>query len=101
MSTRVARPGAVPAGRTGTPTTHWMQRGACRLVTGVDFFPTEGAGVLIAQKVCAGCEVRGRCLDYALDEGISHGVWGGTSDRERQRLRAARGRGGAIAACSG
>jgi len=69
-----------------------MERGACRQAASIDFFPSEGSGVLAARKVCAGCEVRGACLDYALAEGIAHGVWGGTSDRERQRIKAARSR---------
>ncbi|HEY2429315.1 MAG TPA: WhiB family transcriptional regulator [Acidimicrobiales bacterium] len=69
-----------------------MERGACRQADGVDFFPTEGAGVVAARKVCGACPVQAACLDYALSEGITHGVWGGTSDRERQRLRAARSR---------
>lgn len=90
---RVARPGGVSAReRVGVPDTDWMADGACRTVIGVDFFPTEGAGVIAARKVCDRCPVRARCLDYALEEGITHGVWGGASDRERQRLRAARAR---------
>lgn len=67
-----------------------MAVGACRTVSGVDFFPNDGAGVLAAQKVCNACPVRRPCLEYALDNSITHGVWGGTSDRERQRLRAQR-----------
>jgi WhiB family redox-sensing transcriptional regulator len=26
------------------------------------------------------------CLDFALDERIDHGVWGGCSERERRRI---------------
>lgn len=39
-----------------------------------------------AKKVCATCTLRMECLDYAManDE---LGVWGGTTQRERNRLR--------------
>ena len=30
--------------------------------------------------------VRGECLVYALEHG-KHGVWGGTSERERRTIR--------------
>jgi WhiB family redox-sensing transcriptional regulator len=94
MSVRTPRP-ATTAFRGGGETSHeWMADGACRSARGVDFFPTDGAGVAAAQKVCAACPVRRPCLQFALDLGITHGVWGGTSDRERQRMRSPRRRAG-------
>jgi Transcription factor WhiB len=36
--------------------------------------------------VCAGCEVRAECLQYALDHSERFGVWGGLSERERREL---------------
>ena len=84
--------GLVPLRETAYPDTDWMMDGACRTAPDVDFFPTEGAGVVVAKRVCARCPVRATCLEYALTEGITHGVWGGASDRERQRIRAARNR---------
>jgi WhiB family redox-sensing transcriptional regulator len=86
MSTRVPRPG----GFSGDATSDWMIEGACRNRRDVEFFPTDGSGVQAARRVCAGCTVRAECLEFALAEGINHGVWGGTSDRERQRIRATR-----------
>jgi len=86
MSARAPRPSALD----GSLPTDWMESGACRNAPGVDFFPSAGSGVLAAQRVCAGCPVREACLEYALIQEISHGVWGGASDRQRQRLRAAR-----------
>jgi WhiB family redox-sensing transcriptional regulator len=43
-------------------------------------------GVEAAKRVCKTCEVRSLCLEYALHNRIDHGVWGGTSERERRRI---------------
>lgn len=68
-----------------TMQTEWMNRGKCREVSWEVFFPHVGAGVIVAKTICATCRVRRECLDYALDHHINHGVWGGSSERERAR----------------
>jgi hypothetical protein len=52
------------------------------------FFPSLGASLKPAQKVCASCPVRAECVCHAEPDG----VWGGTSGRERKWLRAGNGR---------
>jgi WhiB family redox-sensing transcriptional regulator len=42
-----------------------------------------------AQRICAGCGVRQQCLDFAMQNGEVHGVWGGTTPEERIRARRA------------
>jgi WhiB family redox-sensing transcriptional regulator len=37
--------------------------------------------------VCEGCTVTEPCLEYALEQRIEHGVWGGCSERQRRRIR--------------
>jgi WhiB family redox-sensing transcriptional regulator len=64
----------------------WMSEGNCRLHPPATFFPSDGVGVDKARKICRDCPVVARCLDYALDERIDHGVWGGCSERERRRI---------------
>jgi WhiB family transcriptional regulator, redox-sensing transcriptional regulator len=66
----------------------WHMRAACR-GTGVDHFITEvgGAGRR-ARSLCARCEVRQECLDFALDHPDVAGIWGGTSAKERAVMRA-------------
>ena len=64
----------------------WMQHGRCRGAKPTEFFPSDGMGVEIAQRVCDGCPVRVECLEYALLHRIEHGVWGGASERERRRI---------------
>jgi WhiB family transcriptional regulator, redox-sensing transcriptional regulator len=66
--------------------TAWMADGNCRLHPPATFFPSDGVGVDKARKICRDCPVMARCLDYALEERIDHGVWGGCSERERRRI---------------
>jgi WhiB family transcriptional regulator, redox-sensing transcriptional regulator len=66
--------------------TIWMQLGNCRDRPPAMFFPSDGVGVDRARRICADCPVKGRCLEYALANRIDHGVWGGTSERERRRI---------------
>lgn len=71
------------------PSPPWMRDAACRGMDPELFFPEKGASwdVQEARGVCAGCPVRTECLTYAMDHTERHGVWGGTSERERRRLR--------------
>ena len=66
---------------------------ACRGMDPDLFHPTEGQDVsvhritLAAKAVCHGCPVEVPCLAFALEAHEDHGIWGGTSERERTRLR--------------
>lgn len=64
----------------------WMKTGRCRDIPPSTFFPNDGVGVDVARRICAECPVQRPCLEYALTERIDHGVWGGTSERERRRI---------------
>jgi WhiB family transcriptional regulator, redox-sensing transcriptional regulator len=57
------------------------------------FFPAGSTGKAIdqaseAKLVCAGCPVRARCLEYALETG-QEGIWGGMTEDERRSLKRA------------
>jgi WhiB family transcriptional regulator, redox-sensing transcriptional regulator len=67
--------------------TAWMAEGNCRNYPPAVFFPSDGVGVDRARKICNGCPVIDTCLEYALEERIEHGVWGGCSERERRRIQ--------------
>ena len=66
--------------------TEWMADGKCREVPPETFFPSDGLGVQKAQRICAECSVSEQCLEYALQNHIDQGVWGGRSERERRRI---------------
>ena len=66
--------------------TVWMGDGNCRSESPSLFFPSDGVGVEVARRICASCPVKSPCLEYALRNGIDHGVWGGASERERRRI---------------
>jgi WhiB family redox-sensing transcriptional regulator len=73
--------------------TEWMKRGECRPDGGIPaeiFFPSDGLSVEVARAICATCDVKRQCLEYALFNQIDHGVWGGASERERRRINKAR-----------
>ncbi|MDQ1712151.1 MAG: WhiB family transcriptional regulator, redox-sensing transcriptional regulator [Frankiaceae bacterium] len=40
-----------------------------------------------ARALCARCPVLDHCLEYALDAGEPHGIWGGLNELQRRRLR--------------
>jgi WhiB family transcriptional regulator, redox-sensing transcriptional regulator len=66
-------------------------RAACSTSDPDLFFPLSSAGpalrqVRLAKAICARCEIRQACLDYALDSGPIHGIWGGMTEEERLRL---------------
>lgn len=68
----------------------WQARANCLGVDPDLFFPERGASTREAKGVCAGCEVRVECLEYALRNSEKFGIWGGMSERERRRIRRAR-----------
>ena len=64
----------------------WTAQGKCKDMDPAIFFPSDGIGVQVAQRICADCPVKVACLEYALADRVDHGVWGGTSERERRRI---------------
>ena len=65
----------------------FMEFAKCKNNKEVDFFSTTTSGSKIAQKFCEDCHVKMSCLEYALQENILHGVWGGLPTRARIRIR--------------
>jgi WhiB family transcriptional regulator, redox-sensing transcriptional regulator len=71
----------------------WRLHAACRAVEGDLFFAADGERGLAkrrreraAKAICVGCPVREECASYAIATREPHGVWGGLSERERERI---------------
>jgi WhiB family redox-sensing transcriptional regulator len=68
------------------PNEHWSTYALCAETDGDEFFPNQGESNAHAKAVCAKCEVKPECLEYALANHPLPGVWGGTSDHERRKM---------------
>lgn len=70
----------------------WREVAACRDMEPDLFFPVGTTGPALDQieatkSICGVCDVKDACLDFALSTNQEAGVWGGTSEDERRRLR--------------
>lgn len=65
-----------------------MSEAAClEIGTEAFFIDNEPNTVNKVKQVCNGCPVRMDCLDYALSDTSLVGIFGGTTEKERRRLR--------------
>lgn len=61
----------------------WRDRSACRDIDPELFF----ASPELAKSHCARCPVTAECLQFAVDNSIGDGVFGGYDETERRQLR--------------
>src|SRR3954447_5577728 len=69
----------------------WRTPGAWPSGDPETFFPAPNEPSESAVALCGTCDVQGPCLAWALQVGDCHGVWGGTTPRERRAMRVAGG----------
>ena len=72
----------------------WRDVAACQDTDPDLFFPVGTTGPAIeqienAKSVCDACAAKEPCLEFALVTNQDSGVWGGTSEDERRKLRRA------------
>lgn len=67
--------------------TSWMSWGLCAEADPELWFPKVGEPLRPARKICGDCPVREECLEYALDNDMQAGIWGGLTLRERRRVK--------------
>lgn len=65
----------------------WQRDAVCAGEDIEKFFPEgKGSSTAVGKELCSWCPVRRECLQWALDHD-ERGVWGGTSYRQRERMR--------------
>jgi WhiB family redox-sensing transcriptional regulator len=70
----------------------WRSKALCRDTDPELFFPVGTTGQALVQidsakAVCTQCEARVPCLEFALATNQDSGIWGGTSEEERRKIR--------------
>lgn len=63
----------------------WMDVASC-ITSAIDFFSNRTGEQKKAVAVCHECPVEDVCLEYALEEEIDSGTWGGTTEQERLKM---------------
>ena len=63
---------------------HWRDDALCRDFPQRWWFPEQGGAYQAALFVCSGCPSREPCLRYAIDNDITHGIWGGETESKRR-----------------
>lgn len=65
----------------------WMADAVCRETDPDLWFPELGSTAKAAKRICGRCPVAAECLAYAIEH-QEMGIWGGTSEKQRRRIRA-------------
>lgn len=66
---------------------YWT-KALCKEIGTEVFFPKKGDNTLIrqAKSICAKCVLKVDCLEYALQDPETKGIWGGTTEFERLKM---------------
>jgi WhiB family transcriptional regulator, redox-sensing transcriptional regulator len=65
--------------------TDWYDDAACQGLGFAEFF--DGDGSAAGRRICVSCPVRAKCLQFAVNNGITAGIWGGLTPAERRAAR--------------
>ena len=71
---------------------NWREDVACRDADPDLFFPIGTTGATLrqmeeAKRICRDCPVQVQCLAWALGNGVTGGVWEGTTPDERRVIQ--------------
>ncbi len=68
----------------------WVEHANCKGLDTEEFFVKDGGTAYenesTIKRICAACEVKTECLNYALSNSVV-GYWGGTSEKIRRIMR--------------
>jgi len=67
--------------------TEWMERAACIGIDPELWFPNDANSpeAQEAKQICARCNVRGQCVQFAAQTNTKDGIWGGVMFAPRKR----------------
>jgi WhiB family transcriptional regulator, redox-sensing transcriptional regulator len=71
---------------------NWRDNVACREADPELFFPIGTTGAALrqideAKRICRICPAQIQCLAWALENRVTDGVWGGTTEDERRVIQ--------------
>ena len=72
-----------PVSARAVPPQALTDEGACRGTDPRLFFPVTVGELRMAVSICNRCSVKTQCLDWALETGQAHGVYGGVAAEKR------------------
>jgi WhiB family redox-sensing transcriptional regulator len=64
----------------------WQDEAACQAQGNEIFFADpsfQKSEIAQAKAICKTCDVRWKCLEFAIKNDIMHGIWGGFTPTER------------------
>lgn len=70
----------------------WQHFAACRDADDAELWHPVGSSIGAqpqaddAKAICSTCRVREHCLQFALQQRIDHGIYGGLTEGERRRI---------------
>lgn len=76
-----------------TEFSNWADHGECKKHDPKIWFPDDMVGssgrkfVVQAKSICSGCAVINQCLNYAIANQETYGIWGGQTPKERNGRR--------------
>ena len=72
----------------------WQAQGACRDMDSNMFYyedqergPDKEQRIAKAKAICETCKVKTECLEFAIQINERYGIWGGTTEEERQSIK--------------
>ncbi|QIQ63402.1 WhiB family transcription factor [Mycobacterium phage Veteran] len=68
-------------------TEDWRRDAICTQFDPDAWFPEKGIRNDYAKETCGKCPAQSRCLQHALENNESWGIWGGFTEKERRSIR--------------
>lgn len=65
----------------------WRAEAKCLGLDSDIFFPIYEKDEARAKQICGNCLVKDQCLESVLFQANTEGIWGGTNEQERRRIR--------------